>query len=385
MTAYIVDAVRTPRAAAKPDGAFAHKQPFELVVPLIEELANRHASVEHADDLLLGCSTQVGAQGANIARLSALLSDRLKSTPGATVGRFCCSGLDAIATGAGRILLGDDLILAGGVEQLSTVGMFDDKGLWFSNATVRERTGFVHMGLAADLLSSRYQISRNDIDEWAVVSHQRAAAAWQSGHYDQQVVPLEAVTQDQTIRNLQVAKIAALPALFADQPIPNYIDTTEIADSVQHIHTVATSPGIVDGASVVLLCSEGALQRYSLAPRAKILAHVSRTCDPTIMLEAHISAAHDALARIGKKPQEIARWEINESFGASVLHAVRSLAVDPSTVNIWGGALAMGHPLGATGGILIANLVDQLESGEFGVAMIPGGAGVGVATVIQKI
>lgn len=396
-SAYIVDAVRIPRASVEKN-TYAELTPVDLLKPLYRALESRNdLDSANVEDVILGCSTQFGGQGANIAKISALYAGWSENVSGATLNRFCCSGLDAINLSASKIMSGmESLTVAGGVEQMTQVPMFSDKGAWFSDMKVMSKTRFMHMGLAADLIAVQEGYDREQLEALGVQSHQRAWNATAQGYFKNSLIPVTdkegkpLLERDQNIReNLKASSLAKLPAAFADfvemaQPVVSsvYPDT-----KLEARHTAGTSPALVDGASLVLLASEQALKDYDLTPRAKITHFSNASAEPVRMLTGHIKATEKMLASTGLSVSDIDLWEINESFAASVLKYQQQLDIEDSALNVNGSALAMGHPLGATGGNLVSTLLDELErqNKKRGVVAICGGAGVGVCTLVERL
>jgi acetyl-CoA C-acetyltransferase len=363
-------------------------KPIDLVAALLDDMRTR---VDPAliDDLILGCVTQTGEQGANLAKIAAVYAGWPDTVTGGTVNRFCASGLDAIGTAALRVQAGvDDAAVAGGVESMSRVPMFSDDGAWFADPAVAERTGFVHMGVAADLLATLEGLERADLDAYAARSHARAAAARDAGWFAPSIVPVAGVSHDELIRDgLTEDDLAALTPAFAetggdDIALARYPAFTE----VEHLHTIGTSPGMADAAAVAVIASEARAAELGLAPRARVLAMGCASVDPVLMLTGNVHAVTRALSAANLTTDDVDLFEVNESFAAVPLHFARFHHIDSERLNVCGGALSMGHPLGATGGILIATLVDELHrtGARIGVASICGGAGLATALVIER-
>jgi len=397
--AYIVDAVRIPRARAKgKEGAYGMLKPVELLEPLFHAIAARNQLDSHqVEDVLLGCNTQTDQQGANLAKISALYAGWPDKVSGVTINRFCCSGLDAINIGAAKILSGmESLVVAGGVEKFSSVPMFSDNGPWFSDPKVIQKTRFLHMGLAADLIAQQQDYSRETLDELALQSHQRAAHASKNNYFSNSLVPIKdklgnpILNQDDSIReNINIEKLAQLPASFSafTEAGQKVVDQVYPQDNLQALHSAGNSPALVDGASLVLLASEQKCSELNLKPRARIRHFANASDEPVKMLTGHICAMEKMLAATGLKASDIDLWEVNESFAASVLNFQKHFEIADSQINVNGSAIAMGHPLGATGGNLLGMLLDELERQQkkLGVIAICGGAGVGVVTLIERI
>ena len=397
--ALIIDAIRIPRARAHTEGAYAHLPALDLIAPLFRALAERNQlDTSEVDDVILGCNTQIGEQGANPAKIAALYAGWSESVSGTTINRFCCSSLDAVNQAAAGILSGmQDLVVAGGVESLSRVPMFSDKGAWFADPKVARSTRFVHMGLAADLLANLRGFSREQLDALALESHDRAAHAREKDYF-RSLIPIPndegqpVLDSDDAIRpNSGPEKLASLPAIFAEASSeggnrPILARYPEIGE-LDHRHTAATSPALVDGASLLLLAGEDAAGRLGLKARARVRHFAVASCEPVQMLTGHILATQKLLAKTGLTSGDIDLFEVNESFAASVLAFVEDLDVPRDKLNVNGSAMALGHPLGATGGNLLGTLLDELERRNLkrGLVAIPGGAGVGVATLIERV
>lgn len=372
MDVFLVDALRTPRGKARESGGLHSYRPVELIDALVKGLRARHGELP-AQDILLGCATQIGDQGTNVARLAALWSGLGDEVPGLTLNRFCTSGLDAIGLAAGKLGLGDDVILAGGVEMPSRVPMFADKGAWSMDAKVAERTRFVHMGVAADLLATDHGITREELDGYALHSQERAAKS--SAHPSR--VSVGECANDETPRPATTAaSLASLAPAYGELEGPER----------DALHTIATSPALADGASLCLLASRAACDANGWTARARLRSYASVAVDPLRMLHGNPKASRLALKRAGLNPGNVDLWEVNESFAVVPLLFKREMNVHAG-LNIHGGAIALGHPLGATGGVLTSTLVDALhrEDKTFGVVSICGGAGVASALVWERV
>ncbi len=396
--AYIIDAVRIPRARAKGENSlYANLKPVDLLKPLFNAISERNnINSSQVEDVLLGCSTQSGDQGANIAKIAALYAGWSQNVSGVTLNRFCCSGLDAINMGAAKIMSGmEDLVVAGGVEKLTSVAMFADKGAWFSDPKVMEKTRFLHMGLAADLIASQENYSREQLDSLALKSHKKASAARQKGYFNHSLVPVvnnenqPYLEHDEAIRpSINSQALAQLPASFSDYVEHGQKVVSQVYphDTLKAIHSAGNSPALVDGASLVLLASKRKCEELNLTPRARIRHFSNASDEPVKMLTGHIKAMEKMLKATGLTADDIDLWEVNESFAASVLKFQKHFAINENKLNVNGSAIAMGHPLGATGGNLVGILLDELErqGKERGVVAICGGAGVGVVTMIER-
>ncbi len=399
--AYIVDAIRLPRARVKKSGgAYAKHKPVELVASLLHGLAERQSvATNHIESLLLGCSTQSGTQGANIAKIASLYAGWPQTIYGSTISSFCCSGLEAINLTASKVKAGiEDLAIAGGVEHLSSAAMFSDRGAWFNDPDVAQRTGFMHMGLAADLIACQQGYSRTQLDEISLQSHQRSARATEKGKFNKSLVAIhpnylhqgqKSVTQDDGIRHSTPEQLQELSPSFTTM-IDDYraLVKQHYPDiEFQALHTSANSPALVDGASLLLIANEYSCDKYQLTPRAKISHYSSASDEPIKMLTGHIRATEKLLNKTGLNPSDIDLWEVNESFAATILLFQQSFAIDKDCLNVNGGAIALGHPLGATGGNLVSMLIDELEARQLnrGVVTICGAAGLGVSTLIERV
>ena len=390
----IVDVLRTPRCrVTKAGGALSTVRPVELVATLLRELSRRHPGVEAVvSDLILGCNTAAGEQGANIAKTSLLWARWPDKVPGMTVSRYCTSGLDAIHTAAARIAAGtDDVLLAGGVESMSRVPMFSDKGPWFADPDVSARARYVHMGIAADVVAALDGRTRRELDDYALRSQRRAEESCESNKTGITAVDVGSrkVDEDDAARpTTSTESLASLSAIFADAKFDVFRERAihELALSeVPALHTIGHAPAIVDGASLLLLTSHHFAHTHGLPVRAVIRGHATASANPVSMLTAHVEATRRVLQHADLAPNNVHIYEVNESFAASVLHYRDALKIPIDRLNPSGGAIALGHPLGATGSILVARLVEQLEArgGGTGVAAIPGGAGVAAATAIH--
>lgn len=401
-SAYIIDAVRLPRALIKKTGgAYANIKPVELLATLFNALQTRNElDPAIVNDVLVGCSTQIGSQGANIAKIASLYAGWPDSVSGGTVGRFCCSGLDAINLSASKLMAGiEDVVVAGGVEHLSSVPMFSDRGAWFSDKGVMDKTRFVHMGLAADLLACLHGYSREALDTLSVESHRRAAKSTEAKRFANSLVPVDTAYLDkgqtQLLSDDAVRPECVLEAIKNLNPsFKNSIDL--FRNKVKELypdlelearHSAANSPALVDGASLLLLASESACEKYDLKPRARMVSFSNGSDEPLKMLTGHIRATEKLLASQNLEPEDIDLWEVNESFASTVLLYQQTFGIHDSLINVNGGAIAMGHPLGATGGNLVSTLLDELErtGKRRGLVSICGGAGVGVASLIERL
>ncbi|MEU5754731.1 acetyl-CoA C-acetyltransferase [Streptomyces sp. NPDC047853] len=400
--AYVYDAIRTPRGRGKAGGALHGTKPVDLVVGLIHETLRRFPDLDPAavDDIVLGVVSPLGDQGADIARTAALLAGLPDTVAGVQENRFCASGLEAVNLAAAKIRSGwEDLVLAGGVESMSRVPMGSDGGAWALDPRTAHATGFVPQGIGADLIATLEGFSRHDVDSYAALSQERAAAAWKDGRFDRSVVPVRDRTgrlvldRDEHMRPGTTAEsLAGLTPSFARPGETAGFDAVALqkyhwVERIDHVHHAGNSSGIVDGAALVALGSKEAGERHGLTPRARIVSAAVSGADPTIMLTGPAPASRKALARAGLTIDDIDLVEINEAFAAVVLRYVKDLGLSPDKVNVNGGAIAMGHPLGATGAMILGTLVDELARRDlrYGLATLCVGGGMGIATVVERL
>ncbi|MFF8958451.1 acetyl-CoA C-acetyltransferase [Streptomyces sp. NPDC014894] len=400
--AYVYDAIRTPRGRGKPDGALHGTKPIDLVVGLIHELRDRFPGLDPAavDDIVLGVVGPVGDQGSDIARIAAIAAGLPDTVAGVQENRFCASGLEAVNMAAMKIRSGwEDLVLAGGVESMSRVPMASDGGAWFADPMTNLSVGFVPQGVGADLIATIEGFSRRDVDEYAALSQERAAAAWKDGRFARSVVPvrdragLTVLDRDEHPRPGTTADgLAALKPSFAAIGELGGFDAVALQkyhwiEKIDHVHHAGNSSGIVDGAALVAVGSKETGERYGLTPRARIVSAAVSGSEPTIMLTGPAPATRKALARAGLTIDDIDLIEINEAFAGVVLRFARDLGVSLDIVNVNGGAIALGHPLGATGAMILGTLIDELERRQrrYGLATLCVGGGMGIATVIERL
>ncbi|MGA4731159.1 acetyl-CoA C-acetyltransferase [Micromonospora taraxaci] len=399
--AYVYDAVRTPRGRGRDTGALHGVKPISLVVGLIDALRERNPGLDvgRLEDLLLGIVTPVGEQGGDLARAAALLAGLPDEVGGVQLNRFCASGLEAVNSAAARIRSGwEHLLLAGGVESMSRVPMGSDGAAWATDPQTALATSFVPQGVSADLIATLEGFTRDDVDGYAVRSQERAAKAWAGGHFARSVVPvcdgngLDILTVDEYPRPETTREaLARLTPSFATIGEAAGFDAVALQkfhwlEAIEHVHHAGNSSGIVDGAALVLIGSEQVGRDLGLTPRARIVGAAVTGADPTLMLTGPIPATHKALAAAGLTVDDIDLFEINEAFAAVVLKYVRDLGLDPDRVNVNGGAIALGHPLGATGAMLLGTALDELERRDLrrGVVTLCIGGGMGVATVLER-
>jgi acetyl-CoA C-acetyltransferase len=397
--AYVYDALRTPRGRGKKTGSLHGTKPVSLVTGLIDELLRRAPALDPAaiDDVVLGVVSPVGEQGADIAKTAALAAGLPETVSGLQVNRFCASGLEAVNLAGQKIRSGwEDLVLAGGVESMSRVPMGSDGGAWALDPETNLTTGFVPQGIGADLIATMDGFSREDVDAYALKSQQRAVNAQKNGYFDRSVVPvrdrngLVVLDHDEHVR--PETTMEGLGALKPSFGAMDFFDAVALQkyhwiERINHVHTAGNSSGIVDGAALVLVGSAEAGERAGLKPRARIVSAALSGADPTIMLTGPAPACRKALDRAGLTVDDLDLVEMNEAFAAAVLHFIDDLKVDPEIVNVNGGAIALGHPLGATGAMIIGTLVDELErrGGRYGLATLCIGGGMGAATIVEVL
>jgi len=401
MDAYIFDHVRTPRGRGKPDGSLHEVTPVWLasrpLVALAERNRLRGAAVE---DVVMGCVGPVGEQGGNIARTAVLAADWDQGVPGISIDRACGSGLEAVAMAAAKVMSGQaDLAVGGGVESMSRVPLGSSGGAWALDPQMAFKTYFVMQGISADLLASLHGQSRRDVDAYAAESHRRAARAWEEGRFARSVVPVQdfigltLLERDETIRPATSADtLAALAPAFAEMGAKYGYDGVALQrypqlERIEHVHHAGNSSGIVDGAAAVLVGSRRAAERHGLKPRARIRAFAAIGSEPTLMLDAPAAAARRALDRAGMTPADIDLWELNEAFSSVVLTFMSALDSPHERINVNGGAIAMGHPLGASGAMILGTVLDELERSGQGSALVGlcVAAGMASAMVIERV
>jgi len=399
--AYVFDHVRTPRGKGKPDGSLHEVTPVNLVAQVLNGLRDRTGlDTSRVDDVILGCVMPVGEQGADIARVAAMEAGWDESVPGKQINRFCASGLEAINSAAATIMAGQaDLVVAGGVECMSRVPMGSDGGAWATDPKVAYDTYFVPQGISADLIASRYGYSRDDLDRYAVESQRRAAQAWESGRFAGSILPVRdlmgevLLERDEHMRpGTTLEDLAALKPAFEVPGQQFGFDSVALqrypeVEAIRHVHTGGNSSGIVDGAAAVLVGSVEAGEALGLKPRARIRAFASIGSEPTIMLTGPVPASLKALRRAGMEKTDIELFELNEAFAAVVLRYMEELDIDHDRINVNGGAIALGHPLGATGAMVFGTALDEMERRGLGSALVTLciGAGMGTATIIESV
>jgi acetyl-CoA C-acetyltransferase len=398
----IFDAIRTPRGRGKSSGSLHTTKPIDLVVGLIHEMLSRHSELDPAgiDDLVLGCVTPLGDQGAVIAKTAAIKAGLPETVAGVQLNRFCASGLEAVNTAAQKVASGwEDLVLAGGVESMSRVPMGSDGGSWMMDPATSYQVSFVPQGIGADLIATVEGFSREDVDAYATRSQQRAAAAQAEGRFRNSVVPVRDINRhvlldhDEFIRpDTTVEALGKLKPSFGAMGDLGGFDAVALQkyhwlEKIDHVHTGGNSSGIVDGASLLAIGNEATGTRMGLTPKARIMATAVSGADPTIMLTGPAPATRKALTKAGITAEDLDVVEINEAFAAVVLRFARDMDIDLEKINVNGGAIAMGHPLGATGGMILGTLIDELHrtGGRYGLATLCVGGGMGIATVVEAI
>ncbi len=399
--AFVYDAVRTPRGKGRKDGALHEVTPVELAATALRALRERNALDGVAvDDVILGCVDPVGEQGADIARVAALVAGYDESVPGVQINRFCASGLEACNMASAAVIAGQaDLVVGGGVESMSRVGMLSSGGAWPSDPQVATATYFVPQGISADVIATKWGYARGDLDAYAVESQRRAKRAWDEGFFAGSVVPvrdrngLTILDRDEHLRpNTTLESLGKLEPSFRDQGERFGFDDVILQrypelERVEHSHHAGNSSGIVDGAAAVLIGNAQAGARLGLRPRARVRAFASIGSEPSIMLTAPSAASEKALRNARMSARDIDLFELNEAFAAVVLLYMERLAVPHERINVNGGAIAMGHPLGATGAMILGTLLDELERRDLGVGLVAlcVGAGMGTAAILERL
>jgi acetyl-CoA C-acetyltransferase len=398
----VFDAIRTPRGRGRVNGSLHTVKPVDLVVGLIHGTLVRNDRLDphRVDDLVLGCVSPVADQGADIARTAALKAGLPDTVAGVQLNRFCASGLEAVNIAAQKVASGwEDLVLAGGVESMSRVPMGSDGGAWALDPETNYDTWFVPQGISADLIATVEGFTREEVDAYAVRSQERASSAQANGFFAGSVIPVLDINNnvvldhDEHIRAGTTAEsLSNLKPAFASVGGTGGFDAVAIQkyhwiEEIDHVHTAGNSSGIVDGASLVLIGNETAGEEHGLEPKARILATALSGTDPTIMLTGPAPASRKAIAKAGLAVDDVDLVEINEAFAAVVMRFVNDMGLDMEKVNVNGGAIAMGHPLGATGGMILGTLIDELHrtGGRYGLATLCVAGGMGIATVVEAI
>ena len=398
--ALIFDALRTPRGKGKPSGALHSVKPVSLVAGLLTALQQRtDLDTSQVDDVVLGCVTPIGDQGSDIAKTAVQVAEWDVSVAGVQINRFCASGLEAVNLGAMKVRSGfEDLVVVGGVESMSRVPMGSDGGAWALDPQTNLQGHFTPQGIGADLIATLEGFSRQDVDAYALHSQQKAARARADGSFNKSLVPVQdqngilLLDHDEFIRAESTLEgLAKLKPSFEMMGQMGF-DATALrvyshVERINHVHTPGNSSGIVDGAALMLIGSEAKGRALGLQPRARIVATAVTSTDPTIMLTGPAPATRKALAKAGLRVEDIDLFEVNEAFASVVLKFIKDMAVDPDKVNVNGGSIAMGHPLGATGCAILGTLLDELETRRlrYGLATLCVGGGMGIATIIERL
>ena len=399
--AFIYDAVRTPRGRGKPDGSLHEVATVDLAVATLDALRRRNdLNPMHVEDVVLGCVDPVGEAGGDIARAAVLKAGFGKEVPGVQINRFCASGLDAVNLAAAEVMTGlKDITIGGGVESMSRVGMGASGGAWPVDPGIAIANYFLPQGISADLIATKYGFSRDDVDAYAVESQRRAAKAWDEGRFANSVVPVKDINgltllaRDEHMRpQTDMQSLGQLKPSFVQMGEMGGFDAVAIAahpdvESINHVHHAGNSSGIVDGAAAVLIGSEEGGRKLGAKPRARIRSFASVGSDLALMLTGPVDVTELVLRKAGMTKDDIDLFEINEAFSAVVLRYMQAFELDPSRVNVNGGAIAMGHPLGATGAMVLGTALDELERTGQQTALVTlcVAAGMGTATIIERV
>lgn len=399
--AFIYDAVRTPRGKGRSSGALHEVTPMRLATTALEAVRDRNnLDTSLVDDVVLGCVMPVGEQGADIARVAVIQSGYAETTAGVQINRFCASGLEACNMAAAQVMSGQSqMAIGGGVESMSRVPMGSDGGAWATDPAVAMPTYFVPQGISADLIATKYGFSRDDVDSYAVESQKRAKRSWDEGRFKKSIIPVKDINgltildRDEHLRpETTMQSLASLDPSFAvmgEQFGFNSVATQRYpeVERIEHVHHAGNSSGIVDGAAAVLIGNAEAGKKSGLKPRARIRSFASIGSEPTIMLTGPSFAAEKALKLAGMTASDIDLFELNEAFASVVLRFMQALNIPHDKINVNGGAIALGHPLGATGAMILGTMVDELERTGKSTALVTlcVGAGMGTATIIERV
>ena len=398
--AFVYDAIRTPRGKGKKDGSLYEVKPVNLLAGVLTELQHRNDfDTSKVDDVVMGVVSPVGDQGAVIAKVAALKAGWDFTCAGMQINRFCASGLEAVNLAAQKVRSGwEELVVAGGVESMSRVALGSDGGAWAMDPETNSVTGFVPQGIGADLIATLEGFSRQDVDAFALESQKRATQARASGYFDRSVVPVKdflgqvILAQDEFIKpQTTLEGLGSLKPAFEQMGGMGFdqvaLTRYPQVERIHHVHHAGNSSGIVDGAAAVLIGSEAAGKTHGFTPRARIVAAALSGADPTIMLTGPMPAARKALAKAGLTIDQIDLFEINEAFAAVVMRFMKEMKVPHDKVNVNGGAIAMGHPLGATGAMLLSTVIDELQRRQlrYGMVTLCVGGGMGIATIVERI
>ena len=399
--AFIYDHVRTPRGRGKPDGSLHEVSTLNLAAAALRSVRDRNELDTHlVDDIVMGCVDPVGEAGSCVPRIAALAAGYGDHVPGIQINRFCASGLDAVNFAAAQVMSGQhDMAIGGGVESMSRVGIGSSGGAWAMDPTSAIPTYFMPQGISADLMATKYGFSRDDVDAYAVESQKRAAAAWGEGRFKKSVVPVKDINgitlldRDEHMRpETNMQSLASLKPAFTIIGEQAGFDSVAIqkhpeVEAINHVHHAGNSSGIVDGAAAVLIGSAEAGSKAGLKPRARIRAFANIGSEPAIMLTGPVDVTKKVLKKAGMNIEDIDLFEVNEAFASVVLRFLQAFNVDHAKVNVNGGAIALGHPLGATGAMLVGTVVDELERTGKQTALVTLciGAGMGTATIIERV
>ena len=398
--AYIYDAVRTPRGKGKKSGSLHEITSLSLATQVLQAIRDRNElDTSKVDDVVLGCVSPVGEQGADIARVAVLNADYAETTAGVQVDRFCASGLEACNMAASKVMTGEaDMAIGGGVESMSRVPMGASGGAWSTDPQVALKTYFTPQGIGADTIATKYGFSRDDVDAFAVESQKRAARAWEEGRFAKSIVPVKdqmggiRLDRDEHMRpDADMQSLAGLQPSFAGMGAMGFDEVIKQRypelEKINHVHHAGNSSGIVDGASAVLFGSKEMGEALGLKPRARVKAMASIGSEPGIMLTGPTYVSQKVLKKAGMNPDDIDLYELNEAFASVVLLMMQNLNIPHEKMNVNGGAIAMGHPLGATGGMILGTMLDELERADKETALITlcVGAGMGTATIIERV
>ncbi len=399
--AYIFDHVRSPRGKGRANGSLHEVTPIELATQVLESIRDRNdLDTSKLDDVVFGCAAPVGEQGSVIPRTAILNANYDQSVPGKQLNRFCASGLEAVNTAASQIMAGQsDMAIGGGIECMSRVPMGSDSGAMHADPAIAYKTYFAPQGIGADLIATKYGFSREDVDGYAVESQKRAANAWENGYFDQSVTPIKdrlgmtLLDKDEHMRpGTSAEDLAGLKAAFVIPGEQAGFDAVALqkypeVEFINHVHTGGNSSGIVDGSAAVLLGNKETGESLGLKPRARIKGFSSVGTDPTIMLTGPAPSAEKVLRRCGMTTDDIDLFELNEAFASVVMLFMQKLDIDHDKINVNGGAIAMGHPLGATGAMILGTVLDELERRDLNTALVNlcVGGGMGTATIIERV
>ncbi|KIZ37438.1 MULTISPECIES: acetyl-CoA C-acetyltransferase [Rhodopseudomonas] len=399
--AFIYDHVRTPRGRGKPDGALHEVTAVALATAPLKALKERNnLQVDTVDDVILGCVDPIGEAGSDIARFAAMNAGLGEAVPGVQINRFCASGLDAVNFAAAQIMSGQhELVIGGGAESMSRIGIGASGGAWPMDPSIAVPSYFMPQGISADLIATKYGFSRDDVDAYAVQSQQRSAKSWDEGRFDKSVIPVKDINgltilaKDEHMRpSTTMQSLGQLQPSFVQMGMMGGFDAVAIQshpeiEKINYVHHAGNSSGIVDGAAAVLLGSAEAGKKYDMKPRAKIRAFVNIGSEPAMMLTGPVDVTKKLFERSGMKKGDIDLFELNEAFASVVLRYMQAFEIDNDKINVNGGAIALGHPLGATGAMILGTVLDELERTNKSTALVTLciGGGMGTATIIERV